>query len=123
MFSKKYNTKFKLLTILFIFSLISIALIALIVRYHQNQIDSAYPSYVKEFLDNPTEFSENKCDEECLAKRIDTVTSKIEAVTTGTNLKIELLNGEVKENKQNIEKNKDDLGKITQIFKKVSQKK
>ena len=33
---------------------------------------------VKEFLDNPTEDSENKCDEECLLKRIENVNSEVE---------------------------------------------
>lgn len=118
MFNKKFKYN-QALILLIIFSF----LFFLIFYYRNNQIDKSYPSYVKEFLDFPTEFSENKCDEECLLKRIDTVNSKIEAVTINTNLKIESLNNQVTNNKKEIEKNKKDLDKITKIFKKVAKSK
>lgn len=74
---KKFNKYNKPVTAFLLMGFL--LLIGTIIIYHgKKEIDNKYPSYVKEFLDNPTEDSENKCDEECLLKRIENVNSEVE---------------------------------------------
>ena len=74
---------------LFLYMLIFFIFGIIIVFYRSKKINDSYPSFVKEFLDNPTSETEKKlCDESCY---LAPVNANIAAITTRSSA-IEKLN-------------------------------